>query len=177
VANPFSSFYPFSNSSNGDPVLSSMIGCKYLPLDFLCSGRPQETSISGSCQYAIFDILSGLGGCIYDGSPTSSVLTAPFSKHLPTSPPIHTLTYTSLAFILFASLSPIFYNLLSLEIFLSYIINKFFLVSCILYILYCKFKDTRKKDFFFLDLSYIPQHNVFLNFINPPSMYNCVFFL
>jgi len=27
IANPFSSFNPFSNSSNGDPILSSVVGC------------------------------------------------------------------------------------------------------------------------------------------------------
>ena len=32
VANPFSSFSPFSSSSIGIPVLSTMVGCKHLPL-------------------------------------------------------------------------------------------------------------------------------------------------
>jgi len=39
VANPFSSFNPFSNSSNGDPILSSMVFCKCPPLYLSCSDR------------------------------------------------------------------------------------------------------------------------------------------
>jgi hypothetical protein len=32
VANHFSSFSPFSNSSTGDPALSPMVGCEHPPL-------------------------------------------------------------------------------------------------------------------------------------------------
>jgi hypothetical protein len=54
VANPFSSFSPFSYSSNGDPMLSPMVGCKHLLLYLSGSGTAsQETAISDSCQQAI----------------------------------------------------------------------------------------------------------------------------
>jgi len=57
VANPFSSFNPFSNSSNGNPVLSSMVGYEHLLPYLSCSGRAfQETAISGSCQHALLGI-------------------------------------------------------------------------------------------------------------------------
>jgi len=57
VANPFSSFSPFSNSSIGDPVLSSIVGCKHPPLYLSGSGRAsQETAILGSCQHALLGI-------------------------------------------------------------------------------------------------------------------------
>ena len=53
VANPFSSFSPFSNSWFGNPVLSPKVGCKHLPLDLSDSGRaPQETGRSGFSQQA-----------------------------------------------------------------------------------------------------------------------------
>ena len=46
VANPFTSFNPFSNSSIGDPVLSPMVGCEHLPLHLSGSGSAsQETAI------------------------------------------------------------------------------------------------------------------------------------
>jgi hypothetical protein len=49
VANPFSFFSPFSNSSTGDSVLSPIDGCDHLPLYLSGSGRAsQETAISGS---------------------------------------------------------------------------------------------------------------------------------
>jgi hypothetical protein len=51
VANPFSSFSPFSNSSIGDPMLSPMVVCEHLPLYLPGSeSGSQETAISGSCQ-------------------------------------------------------------------------------------------------------------------------------
>jgi hypothetical protein len=57
VANPFSSFSPFSNSSIGDPVLSPMVGCLHLPLYLSGSGRAsQQTAISDSCQQALVGI-------------------------------------------------------------------------------------------------------------------------
>ena len=57
VANPLSSFSPFSNSSNGDPVLSPMVDREHLPLYLSGSGRAsKETAISGSCQQALLGI-------------------------------------------------------------------------------------------------------------------------
>jgi hypothetical protein len=57
VANHFSSFSHFSNSSVGDPVLSLVVGCEHLPLYLSGSGRAsQETAISGSCQQALLGI-------------------------------------------------------------------------------------------------------------------------
>jgi hypothetical protein len=54
VASPFSFLDPFSNSSIGDPVLSPMVGCNYLPLYLPGTGRAsQETAILGSCQQAL----------------------------------------------------------------------------------------------------------------------------
>ena len=54
VANPFSSFYPFSNSSFGDLVLSPIIGCEHPPLCLSGSfTASQETAISRSCQHAL----------------------------------------------------------------------------------------------------------------------------
>jgi hypothetical protein len=45
VANSFSFFSSFSNSSIGDPVLSPMVGCKHLPLYLSGSSRAsQETT-------------------------------------------------------------------------------------------------------------------------------------
>jgi hypothetical protein len=44
VANPFSSFSTFSNSSTGNPELSLMVGCEHLHLYWSGSGRAfQET--------------------------------------------------------------------------------------------------------------------------------------
>jgi hypothetical protein len=57
VANPFSSFSPFSNSSIGDRLLSPMVGCEHMPLYLSGSGKAsQETAISGSCQQALLGI-------------------------------------------------------------------------------------------------------------------------
>jgi hypothetical protein len=57
VANPFSSFSPFSKSFTGEPVLSSMVDFEHLPLYLSGSGRAsQETVISGSCQQALVGI-------------------------------------------------------------------------------------------------------------------------
>jgi hypothetical protein len=57
VANPLSSFSPFSSSSIGDPVLSLMVGCKHPPLYLSGSSRAsQETAITGSCQQAFLGI-------------------------------------------------------------------------------------------------------------------------
>ena len=81
AANRFSSFNSFSNSSVGNPTLSSMVGCEHLPLYLSCSGRAsQETSISGSCQHAFLAsaIVSGFGDYIWDGSPGGAVFGQPF---------------------------------------------------------------------------------------------------
>ena len=57
VANPFSSFRPFSNSYIGVPVLSPMDGCEHPYLYWLGSGRAsQRTAISGSCQQALLGV-------------------------------------------------------------------------------------------------------------------------
>jgi hypothetical protein len=54
VANPFSSFSPFSNSSIVEPLLSPMVGCEHPPLYLSASGKAfQKTAISGSCQHEI----------------------------------------------------------------------------------------------------------------------------
>jgi hypothetical protein len=74
VADPFSSFSPFSNSSTGDPMISPMVGCKHLPLYLSSSGRAsQETSISDSCHFLASTIVSGFGDCILAGSPGRAV--------------------------------------------------------------------------------------------------------
>jgi hypothetical protein len=57
VANPFSSFSPFSNSSIGDPV----VGCENSPLYLWGSDRAsQETAISGSCQQNLAGICNSV---------------------------------------------------------------------------------------------------------------------
>jgi len=69
IANPFSSFSPFSNSFIGDLVFSSVFGCKHLPLCLSCSGRASlETAISGSCQHAFLGICTNVWvWCLYMG--------------------------------------------------------------------------------------------------------------
>ena len=55
LTNPFSAFIP--NSSIGNHMLSSMVGCEYWPLYLSGSSRTsQETTISGSCQQALLGI-------------------------------------------------------------------------------------------------------------------------
>ena len=45
------------NSSNGDPMLSSMVDCEHLPLYLPGFERAsQETAISGSCQQELLGI-------------------------------------------------------------------------------------------------------------------------
>jgi hypothetical protein len=57
VANHFSSFSPFLNSSIGAPMLNPMVVCKYPPLYLSGSGRTSlEAAISGSCQHALLGI-------------------------------------------------------------------------------------------------------------------------
>ena len=64
IANSFSSFSPFSNSSIGDPGFSSMVAWVYPPLYLLSSGKAfQETAISDSCQQAFL----GIWVCCLDG--------------------------------------------------------------------------------------------------------------
>jgi hypothetical protein len=90
VANPFSSYNPFSNSSFGDPVISSMVGCKYHSLYLSGSGRVyQETAISDSCQHHFLTsrIVFAFGDCIWDESPGEAVSEWPFLPFL-----LHTLS-------------------------------------------------------------------------------------
>jgi hypothetical protein len=57
VANPFSSFSPFSDSSIDVPVLSPMVGREYSRLYWSGSGRvSQGTSIPGSCHQVLLGI-------------------------------------------------------------------------------------------------------------------------
>ena len=58
VANPFSSFSPFSNSSIDVSMLNPIVGCKHLPLYLSGSGRAsQETAWSSrSSQQALVGI-------------------------------------------------------------------------------------------------------------------------
>jgi hypothetical protein len=57
VANPFSSFSPFSNSSIGVPALSLMAGCEHPHLYWSVSSRAfQGTAIPGSCLQALLGI-------------------------------------------------------------------------------------------------------------------------
>ena len=66
---PLQLLSPFSNSSIGDPVLSSMVDCKHLPLYLSGSGRAsQKTAISGSCQQALLGICNNMWvWCLYVG--------------------------------------------------------------------------------------------------------------
>jgi hypothetical protein len=76
VANPFSSFSPFSNSFIGNTVLRPMVGCEHPLLNLSGSGRAsQETAISGSCRmhFLASTILSGFGDYIWGGSPGGAV--------------------------------------------------------------------------------------------------------
>jgi hypothetical protein len=55
--NPFSSFSPFSSSSIGDSMISSMIGCQNPPLYLSGTYKAShKTAISGSCQQALVGI-------------------------------------------------------------------------------------------------------------------------
>jgi hypothetical protein len=69
VANSFSSFSPFFNSSIGHPMLSPMVGCDHSPLYLSGSGRAsQETAISGSFQQALLGIHNTVWAwCLYMG--------------------------------------------------------------------------------------------------------------
>jgi hypothetical protein len=64
AANPFSSYSSFSNSSIGDSVISSLVGCEHLPLYMSGSGRAsQESAISGSCQHVLLGIHNSVCIC------------------------------------------------------------------------------------------------------------------
>jgi hypothetical protein len=64
IPNPFSSFSPFSNSSNGVPMLSAMVGFENLPQYLLDSGRgAQETAITCFCQQALLGIHNSVWVC------------------------------------------------------------------------------------------------------------------
>jgi hypothetical protein len=69
VANHFSSLGNFSSSFIGDPVLHPLL---YLPGTRIAL---QETAISGSYQKALlaYAIVPGVGGCLWDGSPSGAV--------------------------------------------------------------------------------------------------------
>jgi len=84
IVHPFSSFSLLSNSSSGDPVLSSTVGCESSPLYLSCFGRAsQETAISGSCQHAPLDIPnSDWVWCIWAGCPSGIVSEWPFHQYL-----------------------------------------------------------------------------------------------
>jgi hypothetical protein len=70
VADPFSSLGSFSNSSIGGPVFHPIDDYEhpllYVPGTGIAS---QERAISGSCQqiFLAYAIVSGFGGCIWDG--------------------------------------------------------------------------------------------------------------
>jgi hypothetical protein len=71
AANPLSSFSPSPNSSIGIPLLNPMVDCEHPHLFWSGTDRAfQGTSIPGSCQEALLgiSIVSGFGGCIWDGS-------------------------------------------------------------------------------------------------------------
>ena len=57
-----------------DNVLHPMDDCKH-PLLYLpgTSKGPQETVISGFCQQDLVGIVSGFGGCLWDGSSSGEV--------------------------------------------------------------------------------------------------------
>ena len=66
----------FSGSFIGDVVLYPMDDCEHPLLYLPNTGRAlQETAISGSCQQAFVGILlvTGFGGCLWDGSPSWAV--------------------------------------------------------------------------------------------------------
>jgi hypothetical protein len=69
VANPFSSFSSFSNSSIGVPVLSPIVGWEHLPLYLSVSGwTSQETALSGSCHHTLLGICNSVWvWCLYMG--------------------------------------------------------------------------------------------------------------
>ena len=85
AANPFLSFSPFPNSSIGVPMLIPMVGCEHQHLYLSVSGTTsQETTISGSCQKALFGICHCiLVRCLYiDGCPGWAVSGWPFLQSL-----------------------------------------------------------------------------------------------
>jgi hypothetical protein len=66
----------FSSSFIGDLVLHPMDDCEHPLLDLPGTGRAsQETAILGSCQQNLVGIclVSGFGGCLWDGSPGGAV--------------------------------------------------------------------------------------------------------
>ena len=64
VVNPFSSFSPFSNTSIGDPVISSVVDCE--PLYMSGSDRAsQGTALSCYCQHALLGIHNNVWVCAY----------------------------------------------------------------------------------------------------------------
>jgi hypothetical protein len=85
VANPFSSSRPFSNSSIGDPALSSMVGCKY-PL-CICQAlaellRRQLYQTPVGMYLLAYTIVTGFGDCIWEESPDGPVFGWPYIRSL-----------------------------------------------------------------------------------------------
>jgi hypothetical protein len=61
IANPFSSFRPFSNSSIAVPALCPMVCCEHPPLYLSgCSRISQETAVTGSCQQTLLGTCSSI---------------------------------------------------------------------------------------------------------------------
>ena len=72
LVTPYSSFSPFSNSFTGDSMRIPKRGCKNVPWYLsLSGGASEETTVAGSCQKHLLasSIVSGLGVCMWDGSP------------------------------------------------------------------------------------------------------------
>ena len=89
AANPFSYLGPFSSSSIGNPVLSSMAGRECPPLYLSCTSRTsQVTAISRSSQHFWASIIvSGFCNCMWDVSLGGAVSAWSFPQTL-----LHTLS-------------------------------------------------------------------------------------
>jgi hypothetical protein len=76
LPNSFSSFSPFSNSSIWDPVLTPMVGCEHLPLYLPGTGRASQELCQApfSKHFLGFTIVSGIGDCIWNESPSGQSL-------------------------------------------------------------------------------------------------------
>jgi hypothetical protein len=76
VANTFSLFSPFSNSSLGYLVLSPIVGCKHhFWISQTMAGplRRKLYQAPDSKHFLSSAIMSGFGGCVWDGSPGGAV--------------------------------------------------------------------------------------------------------
>jgi hypothetical protein len=87
---PLSSFSPFSNSSIWDTALSPIIDCEHPPLYLSGSGRASQETYQApiSKHFLASAIVTGFGGCIWDGAPGGAVSGWPFLQSLlhPLSP-------------------------------------------------------------------------------------------